>query len=324
LGLQVKTLEDPGAAVDGLTALVTSQPAYASAWITLSFSAERAGLETRALKAARRSAELWGSKQWVQRVSDLEDRWIGSRLRRAEEAIAAGNGHDAAKLARAALTAEPGDRRATLILVRSKLLMGDDEGALHLVRDLGRDPDALLIEASIAERREEWTRALELYQELPDTDPRKRASLERVKRRWRITNLPEYVQEALRSTALTRDELAILVPNLLPELLALPTRNVPVISDIVDLPSQREIVTMVAVGLMRADPIEHTFNPQGRLDATEVRRILEGAARRTERAPPRWCSSASKRENCFVISDPPSGRDVATVLNAMEEVHAHE
>ena len=324
LELQIETLQDPGAAVDGLQALTRSQPGYASAWITLSFAAERANEEATALAAARHAARLWGSRKWIERASQLEDRWVGSRLAEAEQDLDAGEGTRSAELARKVLAVDPGNRRATLVLARARLAQGDDAGALQAVQDLAGDPDALVIEATVAERRQRWSRAMELYRQLPDTDPRKKAALARVTRRWRIANLPEYVQAALRSPALTREQLAILVPNLLPELLALPPRNVPVISDIVDLPSQREIVTMVAAGLMRADPIEHTFDPQGAVSAARAREVLDGAIRLTGRKPPRWCEGDAAHDGCFVLSDPPTGHEVAAVLDAMEEVQPDE
>ncbi len=324
LALQAQMMEDPQAALDGLEDLVASNPDYASAWITLSVAAEKTGREAQALAAARKSAQLWGSQQWLQRVSQLEDRWIGSRLARAQQALDSGNGHDAAELARAALAADPANRRATLLLARAEMQTGDDEAAVRELRNLRGDPDAVLLEGEIAERHQEWTRALELYQRLPGTDPRKEPALDRVKRHWRIANLPDHVQTALHSPVLTRNDLAILTANLLPELMALPPRDVPLISDIVDLPSQREIVTMVAAGLMRADPIEHTFNPMGQLSAAQARRILDGAIQLTGRTPPRWCEAKTQEPGCFVLSDPPSGQEVAAVLIAMEEVPPHE
>jgi len=324
LGLQVQVMEEPENALEGLRKLVASQPQYASAWITLSVAAEKTGEEAEALTAARKSAELWGSQRWLQRVARLEDRWIGSRLAAAREALDTGDWSKAATLAGAARSVDPKNRRATLLLARAQMGMGNDQAALDELAALRGDPDAIILQARIAEHRKEWTRALELYQGLPSTDPRRKPALERVKRRWRIANLPDHVQAALHSAALTRNELAILTVNLLPELMALPPRNVPVISDIVDLPSQREIVTMVSAGLMRADPIEHTFDPQGRIGAARVREILDRAMEATGHTPPRWCPGPSPEKGCFALSDPPTGQEVADVLIAMEEVPPHE
>jgi len=324
LNLQAQVMEAPGDALDGLEDLVAAKPGYASAWITLSYAAEETGREARALEAARKSAGLWGSPKWLQRVAQLEDRWIGSRLAQASNAIESGEWQRAAELANATRAIDEHNRQAELILARAEMGMGNDEAALSLLGRLPGDPDAILLKGEIAERRKEWSRALELYQQLPLTDPRREPALERAKRRWRIANLPLYVQAALNSSALTRNDLAILTANLLPELMALPPKNVQVISDIVDLPSQREIVTMVAAGLMRADPIEHTFEPDGPLSASETRRILEGAIRLTGRRAPVWCDGAPRETGCFSLSDPPSGQEVAAVLIAMEEVPPHE
>ncbi len=324
LSLQAKVLEDPGSSLQGLHALVEAQPEYASAWITLSFAAEKAGEEHAALTAAHRAAELWGSQRWIQRAAGLEDRWVGSRLAQASSALEAGDAEQAARLARAALAAEPGNRRAILVLARAQLDAGKTEAALAELGRLEGDPDALLLEGRIAEQGERWAHAMELYQQLPDTDPRRKPALERVKQRWRIANLPGYVQAAITSPSVTRGQLAVLLGNLLPELLSIPVGDVPLISDIVDLPSQREIVAVVAAGLMAADPIEHTFAPRRRVTAADARKILTAALLRTGRPAPRWCQGTTRQPGCFLLSDPPTGQQVTSVLMSTEEGAFHE
>lgn len=324
LTLQARVQADPQSSLDGLATLVEANPEYASAWITLSYAAQAAGQEAQALRAARRAAGLWRSQHWLQRAAQLEDRWVGSRLAQADEALGSGDPATAARYAGLALAADPGNRRASLLLARADMEEGRTDEALKLLRQFRGDPDALLLEGRIAENRGQWTRSMELYQQLPDTDPRKKPALDRVKKRWRIANMPAYVQEAISSPALTRGQLAVLLGNLLPQLLALPVGEVPLMTDIVDLPSQREIVAVVAAGLMRADPIEHTFSPLRQVTAEQAGRVVRAAVELTGQTPPRLCPGPERQADCFPLSNPPTGEQVTAILIHMEEDSNHE
>ena len=63
---------------------------------------------------------------------------------------------------------------------------------------------------------------------------------------------------------LTRGDLAVVLVSVLPRLETLPGGAVPVMSDIVDHPGQREIITVVRLGIMNADRRGHLFYPDFR------------------------------------------------------------
>ncbi len=319
LGLQATVLEDPAASLAGLRELAASSPGYAAAWLTLSEAAERAGDEGLALEAARKGAALWPSPTWRSRLTRLEDTLIGERLGRGRDALAAGRPDDAMETARRVLSLDPENREARLLEARAALALGDDTAALHALENLGDDPEGLLLLGRIAERRQQWMAALRYYEALPAEHPLRTPSMERAKRAWRISNLPPRVQEALRSPALSRAQLAVLLVSLVPQVEAVATGTPPLLSDIVSLPSRREIVTAVRAGLLDADALEHTFRPEAPAGVETVRRAIERLCGVLGKTPPRWCPGTAGNGSCVELDEPPSGGRVASILDHILE-----
>ncbi len=319
LALQAGLVEDPASAVSGLEALVQENPRYAAAWLTLSEAAERAGKESLALEAARRGAALWGSPTWRARATRLEDRLVGERLARGREALEGDDPATAAGMATRVLEVDPGNREARLLQARAALATGDDATVEQSLEPLGNDPEALLLRGRLAEKRHHWMTAYRLYEALPADHPLRQAAMDRAKHAWRVSNLPPYVQEALHSPALTREQLAVLLVSLAPQVETLATGTPPLLSDIVALPSQREIVTAVRAGLMDADALEHTFRPEDSADAETVQRAIDGLCRLLGRTGPDWCSGDTENGGCVRLDTHPSGDRVAALLKTLLE-----
>ncbi len=319
LALQAGLLEDPATAVSGLEALVKERPRYAAAWLTLSEAAERAGNESLALEAARRGAALWGSPTWRARATRLEDRLVGERLARGQEALEANDPVAAADMAARVLQVDPGNREARLLQARAALVTGDDATVEEALEPLGNDSEALLLRGRLAEKHHHWMAAYRLYEALPEDHPLREASMDRAKHAWRVSNLPSYVQEALHSPALTRAQLAVLLVSLAPQVESLATGTPPLLSDIVALPSRREIVSAVRAGLMDADALEHTFRPEAPADAETVHRAIDRLCRLLGRTGPEWCSGETGDGGCISLGTHPSGDRVAALLKTLLE-----
>ena len=157
--------------------------------------------------------------------------------------------------------------------------------------------------------------AMRHYTAVPSDTPGRDEALRRVKLEWRRQNLPAHVQAALASEDLSRAELAVVLVGLVPEANAIAGGEVPVLSDIVDLPSQREVVTVVRLGLMNVDQLQHEFNPDEPADPLEARFAVERLCRLLDLEPPPWCTETSTAgESCARLERPMSGRAVADVI----------
>ena len=99
------------------------------------------------------------------------------------------------------------------------------------------------------------------------------------KDRWNEANLPLHYQRSARSSAITREELAILSYWKLDEVrFARPSGAPPIAVDIADVDGRQEIIRALALGLMSIDPITREANP---LQPVRADTFLQFAARVT-------------------------------------------
>jgi hypothetical protein len=155
---------------------------------------------------------------------------------------------------------------------------------------------------------------MDRYGALPVDTPGREAALHRAQIKWRLSVLPEHVQSALASARLSRVELASLVVALVPELEAIGGGRVPLLSDIVDLASQREIVTMVRLELMEVDRLEHRFYPRREVTAEEFSSAVDRLSELVGVSPPSWCDPPRVLSSCVELSVPIAGEAVAELI----------
>lgn len=309
VGLVAKT--DPSGE---LRAIVGRHPDYAAAVLTLSLALERIDDEQASLATARRGAVLWGARRWRQRVTDLEDRWIGQRLATGREALSAGDDAHARALAAEVLKVEPDSREAHLLDAKALMAAGSLDQAKQELDSLGKDPEAIVLRGRIAELKDDWTAAMSLYESLPPLDPKRAALLSRARRRWRLANMAPYVQEAIDSPALTRAQLAVLLVALAPQVESTSASASPLLTDIVELPGHREIVVAVRAGLIDTDEIEHRFFPNREADAATARSAIDRLCKILGDTVPAWCTNSDSAPGCVRLSEPVTGRQVADLL----------
>jgi tetratricopeptide (TPR) repeat protein len=315
--LQIAAIGRAPSALDELVDLCRERPGYAAAWITLSQVAEQSGHEDIALSAARRGADLWPEPTWTERVDSLERGWIDDRIARADRLVGAGEIDAALADIERALALDR--ERVDALLVKAEALHAGDriDECLAVLDALGDEPKALLLRGRIAEERERWQEAMEAYSELPADHPERSQRLERAQIRWRMTMLPPYTKDAMSSAELTRGELASVLVATEPRLEALPGGSVPVMSDIVDQRGQREIITVVRLGVMTADEREHSFHPDRKVDASAARRAVDRARALVGLPAVHWCDGPDViGSGCTPMPSPPSG---GAVVDAMLE-----
>jgi len=343
LALQASMIAGDQDPVPGLQGLAETAPGYAAAWLTLSVAAEGADNERLALDAAQRGAALWSDKRWMDRSTQLHQLWVDDRVDSAHRLYEAEEPAEALDTLAPALALEPDNRGAVLLEARLLIAVGEPDraeavlavlprdtevirmsgtiaeargdlsAAMRIYTSLPDDPEATLLGASIAESTGDWLSAMNLYSSLPDERPEKGPGLRAAQLRWRVSVMPEYVQEALASPDLDRGDLAVVLVTLTPKLETLGGGQVPLLSDIMRLASQREILTAVRLGLLDSDQLEHRFMPYQPVTEDETRTAIDRLTALLGLDPPRWCS-AFDDEPCTAMGTPISGEAVAGIV----------
>ena len=315
LSAQIRLVAGEPDVKQDLVGLCDRNPEFAGAWITLSVAAEQIGDEIMALFAARRGAALWSDPRWIARAEELERRWVTERLERARGLLRDGALEAALTETRLALELAPDVPGAAILEAEILVAAGRLDDAEAALVDASESPGALLVRGRIAELRGNWQAAMESYAMLPADHPERGAALGRAQLRWRLSVLPAHVNEAMASEQLSRGELAVILVSLQPRLETLPGGSIPVMSDIVDHPGQREIVTAVRLGLMDADLLDHRFHPEAAASPADTRRALDRAAVLLGGSPPRWCEDADVvRSSCTSLPSPLTGEAVVNAV----------
>jgi tetratricopeptide (TPR) repeat protein len=345
LGLQAQLVAESESTVSELQNLTEDNPNYAAAWLTLSAAAETGGDRRISLESARTGAELWPIDRWQERAEGLQSRWVDEPVAEAADLLARDLPESALEALEPALAAQPGGREPVLLQASILLAMdepdraeaalvvlprddevtllagriaearGDSGAALRIYSSIQENPAAAKAGIRIAEDRGEWQTAMQLYQSLPDDDPEKAGGLRRAKLRWRLSVMPSYVSEALQAKDLTREELAVILVSLAPRVETLPGGEVPLLSDIMQLPTQREILAAVRVGLVETDRFERLYYPHRQATATEVRTALDRLGELLQIDGPRWCGA--EPDPCVAIEQPVAGDRVANLVIEM-------
>jgi len=343
LALQASVVAGDQDPVPGLRRLTETAPDYAAAWLTLSIAAEAVADEGLALEAAYRGAELWSDNRWEDRARQLHQRWIDDRVDSARRLYEAEEPVQALDTIAPALTLEPDNHDGVLLKARLLIALdeldraeavlavlprdnevvrmagaiaearGDLSAAMRIYTSLPDDPEAVLLAATIAESEDDWLTAMNLYSSLPDERPEKSSGLRKAQLRWRVSVMPEYVQEALSSPELDRGDLAVVLVTLAPRVETLEGGQVPLLSDIMRTPSQSEILTAVRLGLLDSDQLEHRFMPYRPVTANEARTAIDRLNVLLNIEGPRWCTGLDD-EPCTTLEPPISGEEVAGIV----------
>ena len=344
LSLQAGLVAKDDGVLPELQRLTSVHSGYAAAWLTLSVAAEDSDNEAVALEAATRGATLWPEQRWREREQTLYRRYVGDRVDTARDLYDSDQADAALKALGPALALDPDNRDAVLLQARALISLdqpdraeavlsslprdpevvrlagsiaearGDLSAAMRIYGSLPDDPDSVLRAAAIAESLDDWTTAMHLYETLPDKRPEKGPGLRRAKLRWRVSVMPNYVQEAIRSPELDRAQLAVVVVSLVPRVETLPGGQVPLLSDIMTLPSQNEILTAARLGLVDSDRFLHRFDPDRLATASEVRSAVDRLARVLDLRSPRWCTTETDDQPCTAIVEPITGESVAQIV----------
>jgi hypothetical protein len=90
-----------------------------------------------------------------------------------------------------------------------------------------------------------------------------------------------------------------------------------VLSDIVDLPCSRDIVTAVRLDLLSSDPLEHRFYPSRTARGDELRDAVDGLCHLIGLQAPVWCEEPGP--GCMLLAEPVSGEQLADAVMRLLE-----
>jgi len=331
LSLQAALVAGSGDPISDLERLTTDESQYAAAWLTLSVAAESADNERVALEASQRGAALWSDKRWLEREQRLHQMYVGDRIDSARELYETEYPEAALEALQPVLELDPDNRDAVLVKAHVLIALdqpdraevalstlprdpevvrlsgsiaearGDLSAAMRIYSSLPDDPDAMLLAVAIAESQDDWLTAMNLYTSLPDERPR-------------LSVMPKYVQEAVDSQELDRAQLAVLVVTLAPKVETLPGGQVPLLSDVMTMPSQNEILTAARLGLIESHQFLHRFHPERPVTAAEVQVAVDNLAGLLELERPRWCTEEADDQPCAAIAEPIFGEAVAAIV----------
>jgi hypothetical protein len=252
----VRRLQPLGEALPGYTAsqLLLGRAAEKLGDVPLAYAAFRS-LATRNSLAFQRTGELHP------RALEILYNRLNEDLKRGDLAAAEGN--------LASLQSWGPSELVTLEAARNvAVAQGDSAAELRSVKALAaRRPDDL----DLLERRSELEMTvgdpgagLEIIQNLAarhPNDPELAEKLKAAKFRWRLTLLPQAVQQVAAKPELDRADVAVLLYWLVPNVrYSRPTAG-KIATDVLDHPRQEEIVRVVNLGLMEVDPTLHRFSP---------------------------------------------------------------
>lgn len=300
--------------LQALQQLTETSPDYAAAWATLFVVAEQTAEEPVAYQAAGRVVELWPASVWAQEADGMRQRWVQQLVDLAARSVETNPPEQALSDIERALEVDPTNHE--LLLAQSGCLIRLDRlnEAESVLARLGDDPRALMMAGHIAELEGDLVTAMDRYQAAPPDTPGRDEALRRAKMRWRLSVVPSYVQTALASDQVTRAELAVLLVNLVPEVRAMGSGSVPLLTDILDLPSQRDIVTAARLELLSVDRVEHRFDPHRIASVTEIQDALRRLAGLVGAPPPVWCGVSNVVSSCMELTAPVDGKDVTDVV----------
>jgi hypothetical protein len=314
LRLQISFAPDDDQALQSMRHLVETSPDYAAGWATLFVVAEKAAEPRIAYEAAGHVVELWPGSRWARQAEEMRRRWVGALVAAAEHSLEAKAPEQALVDIERALEVDPTNHE--LLLGQAECLVRLDrlDDAESILADLGNDPRALMMAGHVAELEGDLVTAMDRYQAAPAETPGRDEALRRAQTRWRLSVVPSYVQSALASHRVTRAELAVLLINLVPEIRAMGSGSVPLLTDILDLPSQRDIVTAARLELLSVDRVEHRFDPDRTASVPEIQGAIERLAGLVGAPPPVWCGVPNVVSSCMELTTPVDGRDVTEMV----------
>lgn len=292
---------------------------YAAGWVTFSITAEMQDDEPAAMTAALESSRLWPSGPFAGRADDLYQRWVTDRVERGNQMLSEGLPMEALSITEQALGLDPDNQSALLTRAEALVQLQQGPEAEAALAQLGALPEALVLRGDLAASQGNWQHAMTLFEALPEGYPAREKSLRRAQLMWRMSILPPHVQEAVQSKAVTRGQLAVIILATVPSLEIHSGGSTPLMTDIIDLPSQRAILTATRLDIMSTDRVARLFHPQRPASGEESKAAIEAVCHLSGYAPPLWCDTGmDDTDDCILIEEPVLGTVLLEILLSVD------
>lgn len=252
--------------VNRLRPVGEAMPSYTASQLLLARAAEKQGDVPLAYEVFRTLATR--NQLAFQRTGDLHPRALEILYNRLNDALRKSDLETAARNL-ASLQAWAPAEMVTLEAARNlAVAQGDLPGELAAVKSLvtrrPEDRDLLERRAELEMTVGDPSAGLEIIQGLAarnPNDPELAEMLDAAKFRWRLTLLPQAVQNTAAKADLNRADLAVLLYWLVPNVRYGRPSAGRIATDVLDHPRQEEIIRVVNLGLMDVDATLHRFSP---------------------------------------------------------------
>lgn len=302
--------------LESARAFAANQSDYAAAWELVAQLEAEEGYVVRALEARRAVARARPGDVAASAVAAAESALVEATLRDGETRLAASAPAEALAVAREGLSHVPGAVVLRELAVRAALAADAPRTAAELVASLPDDDDNSVLKARVAAALGQWGLAMELYQRVPHSHPGRCEEYLEARERWRLSNAPPYVGSALARERIRRRDLAVILVWEMPGLVGLQESPVVVFEDVVQLPEQRDIVTVARADVMSGDAVTRHFSPGRAVTAAELRGILGRLTAKLGRPAPKWCVDEAP-PGCVRAPEVLDGRSVARLIRSL-------
>lgn len=297
-------------------------PNYVAAWRLAFFVGQREGKLLEAAAAAEKLASLAPGEGWAGKARELEERFASEEEKAAAALFARGEAAEAFSRAKSLLARVPERRSLRELAVRAALAAGQVDEAKLLVLPLPEDGPGLELKAQVAAAEGKWEVAVALLRKLPATHPGRCQALRRAEEKARWQSAPEAARKALASARVSRAQLASLLVFYFPQVAQKAGGPVPLFEDVVGIPEQAEVITVVRAGLLPGDPLTRRFAPTRPVTARELSAVAAQLLALLGVPGLELCQAGATANGCLAL--PPaekgvSGQELAAFFAALWE-----
>jgi hypothetical protein len=265
--------------VERLLSIGDASPTYTASQLLLGRAAERLGDVPLAYAAFRAIAAR--SPLALKRAGEFHPRALEIVSNRLDEALRNQQIEAAQKQLDLLRSWAPSEILTLEAARKLAVAQADPRAELTAVKELsGRRP----ADRGLQERRAELelevgnpSAGLKIIQDLAARNPQDPALADKLaaaKFRWRLSQLPQGVQEVAAKPELTKGDFAVLLYWLVPQVRnSRPTAG-RIATDVLDHPHREEIVRVVNLGLMEVDATLHRFSPSAPLRRGPALRVV--------------------------------------------------
>ncbi len=266
---------DYGQALENLDSVIQDFPDYSAARLLEGRAAEISGDLERAHAAY--SAVSLVSSAAGERLAVITPKLAETLIRQIEEALDEADLFQAESLLAGLRQLDEEGIPTLETRYTVATLTGDADEELLILRDLSDQKDLshnrLVRRGELELHRGDAMASVSIFQSLLHDDPENRVyqnALSRAKFRWRLRVLPAEIQSLTAEPELHRGQYGRMLYWILPGIRTARVQTGSIAVDLVAHPHQKELVRVLNVGLLRADPSLRSFFPNKPISRSEV------------------------------------------------------